>query len=99
MSLPQLVKTILDQSYLSPYPVNIRPVLWDYTHALTLFPLPNYLILADSSTPPFTVTYEGCHVVNPGPFLVADERRKGRFVEFVVGAQVGAGGKVVDFVY
>ncbi|KAF3215654.1 DNA-directed DNA polymerase epsilon, subunit B [Orbilia oligospora] len=95
----KLVKTILDQSYLSPYPVNIRPVLWDYTHALTLFPLPNYLILADSSTPPFTVTYEGCHVVNPGPFLVADERRKGRFVEFVVGAQAGAGGKVVDFVY
>ncbi|RVD82540.1 uncharacterized protein DFL_006962 [Arthrobotrys flagrans] len=95
----KLVKTILDQSYLSPYPVNIRPVLWDYTHALTLFPLPNYLILADSSTPPFTVTYEGCHVVNPGSFLVADERRKGRFVEFVVGAQVGAGGKVVDFVY
>ncbi|KAK6505068.1 DNA-directed DNA polymerase epsilon, subunit B [Arthrobotrys musiformis] len=95
----KLVKTILDQSYLSPYPVNIRPVLWDYTHALTLFPLPNYLILADSSTPPFTVTYEGCHVVNPGAFLVADERRKARFAEFVVGAQAGAGGKVVDFVY
>ncbi|KAK6360570.1 DNA-directed DNA polymerase epsilon, subunit B [Orbilia blumenaviensis] len=95
----KLVKTVLDQSYLSPYPINIRPVLWDYTHALTLFPLPNYLILADSSTPPFTVTYEGCHVVNPGSFLVADERRKGRFVEFVVGAQAGAGGKVVDFVY
>ncbi|KAF3919953.1 hypothetical protein AA313_de0206050 [Arthrobotrys entomopaga] len=95
----KLVKTILDQSYLSPYPINIRPVLWDYTHALTLFPLPNYLILADSSTPPFTVTYEGCHVVNPGSFLVVDERRKGRYVEFMIGAQVGAGGKVEEFVY
>ncbi|EPS37921.1 hypothetical protein H072_8368 [Dactylellina haptotyla CBS 200.50] len=86
----KLVKTILDQSYLSPYPVNIRPVLWDYTHALTLFPLPNYLILADPSTPPFTVTYEGCHVLNPARFLVADERRKARYVEFMIGTQTGA---------
>ncbi|KAF3914960.1 hypothetical protein ABW20_dc0110220 [Dactylellina cionopaga] len=95
----KLVKTILDQSYLSPYPINIRPVLWDYSHALSLFPLPNYLILADSSTSPFTVTYEGCHVINPGNFLVAGERRKARYAEFMVGAQVGAGGKVEEFVY
>ncbi|KAK6359773.1 DNA-directed DNA polymerase epsilon, subunit B [Orbilia brochopaga] len=95
----KLVKTILDQSYLSPYPINIRPVLWDYMHTLSLFPLPSYLVLADATTPPFTVTYEGCHVVNPGRFLVAGERRKARYVEFVVGARDAPGGQVVEYVY
>lgn len=93
------MKTVLDQSYLSPYPVTIRPVLWDYTHTLSLFPLPNYLILADSTTPSFTVTYEGSHVINPGVFLVPDGRRKAKYAEFMVGAQAGAGGKIEEFYY
>lgn len=70
----KLVKTILDQGYLSPFPVTVRPVLWDHAAALQLYPLPTALVLLDPEAPPFAVTYEGCHVMNPGP-LVSDERR------------------------
>jgi DNA polymerase epsilon subunit 2 len=70
----KLVKTILDQGYLSPFPMSTRPVLWDYAGALQLYPLPSALVLTDPEAPAFAVTYEGCHVMNPGA-LVPDGRR------------------------
>lgn len=70
----KLVKTLLDQGYLSPFPLSVRPVLWDYAGALHLYPLPSALVLLDPEAPPFAVTYEGCHVMNPGS-LVSTERR------------------------
>lgn len=70
----RLVKTILDQGYLSPFPLSIRPVLWDYFGALQLYPLPSAFVLMDPEAPAFAITYEGCHVMNPGP-LVTDHRR------------------------
>ncbi len=70
----RLVKTILDQGYLSPFPLSIRPVLWDYSGAMQLYPLPSALVLMDPNAPAFAITYEGCHVMNPG-CLVSDERR------------------------
>ncbi|KAL7267117.1 DNA-directed DNA polymerase epsilon, subunit B [Rhizina undulata] len=75
----KLVKTIMDQGYLSPFPLPMRPVLWDYAHALSLYPLPNALVLSDPNLQPFTVTYEGCHVMNPGKMV---ERRKARWIEY-----------------
>lgn len=37
----KLVKTLLDQGQLSPFPVSKRPVLWDFApHTLSLYPLP-----------------------------------------------------------
>jgi hypothetical protein len=36
----QLVQTILDQCHLSPLPLSIRPTLWDFDHALRLYPMP-----------------------------------------------------------
>ena len=74
LSARKLVKTILDQGYLSPFPLSIRPVLWDYAGALQLYPLPTALVLMDPEAPPFAVTYEGCHAMNPGR-LVAEERK------------------------
>lgn len=71
----KLVKTILDQGYLSPFPPSERPVLWDYSGALQLYPLPTALVLMDPEAPPFAVTYEGCHVMNPG--LLTPPGRKG----------------------
>ena len=67
----KLIKTLLDQSYLSPFPPSIRPVLWDHSSSLSLYPLPTALILCDSEMPQFCITYEGCHVVNVG--RVVDE--------------------------
>lgn len=65
----KLVKTILDQGTVSPFPLTLRPILWDRASALQLYPLPTALVLADSDAAPFCMTYEGCHVMNPGRLL------------------------------
>lgn len=58
----KLVKTVLDQGYLVPFRNAIRPVHWDHAGALHLYPLPTAMVLVDATAPPFSVTYEGCHV-------------------------------------
>ncbi|KAJ5894439.1 DNA polymerase alpha/epsilon subunit B [Penicillium taxi] len=65
----RLVKTLLDQGTVAPFPMSVRPVLWDHASAVQLYPLPTALILADSEAAPFCMTYEGCHVMNPGRLL------------------------------
>jgi len=35
-----LAQTILDQAHLAPLPLAVRPILWDYDHALRLYPMP-----------------------------------------------------------
>lgn len=85
----RLVKTILDQGYLSPFPLSTRPVLWDYSGALQLYPLPSALVLMDPQAPSFAITYEGCHVMNPGS-LVSDERRGiAQWMEYDAGTRRG----------
>lgn len=81
----KLVKTMLDQGYLCPFRHAIRPVHWDHAGALYLYPLPTAMVLADPTAPPFCVTYEGCHVMNPGAVLVAGRRGVGRWVEYELG--------------
>jgi len=44
------------------------------------------VILIDPTAQPFAVTYEGCHVCNPGRFV---ERRRARWVEFLPGEKRG----------
>ncbi|KAK4241659.1 DNA polymerase alpha/epsilon subunit B-domain-containing protein [Achaetomium macrosporum] len=86
----KLVKTLLDQGYLAPFCQSIRPVHWDYTSALYLYPLPTALVLVDTTAPAFCVTYEGCHVMNPGSILVSGRRGVARWVEYAVGTGRGA---------
>ncbi|BGP57875.1 hypothetical protein JCM8202_001771 [Rhodotorula sphaerocarpa] len=62
-----LVQTVLDQAHLAPLPLSVRPVLWDYDHALRLYPMPTTLVLADSFEP-YKLVYERCLVFNPGSF-------------------------------
>ncbi|KAI1113929.1 DNA polymerase epsilon subunit B [Nemania sp. NC0429] len=81
----RLVKTILDQGYLCPFRHAIRPVHWDYAGSLHLYPLPTALVLVDPTAPPFALTYEGCHVMNPGPVLVTGRRGVGRWLEYELG--------------
>ncbi|SPQ22245.1 3133576c-081c-456e-83e5-973bdd00b594 [Thermothielavioides terrestris] len=83
----KLVKTILDQGHLAPFRPAVRPLHWDHAAALHLYPLPTALALVDPSAPPFCLTYEGCHVVNPGAVLVAGRRGVARWVEYPVGRQ------------
>ncbi|GHJ86100.1 hypothetical protein NliqN6_2502 [Naganishia liquefaciens] len=63
-----LVQTILDQTHLSPLSLNVRPTLWEWDHTLRLYPMPTTLILADKHER-YDLTYEGCHVFNPGSFV------------------------------
>jgi len=63
-----LVQSILDQSHLAPFTTHIQPILSDYDHALRLYPLPTCVVLADKYDS-YRMTYEGCHVFNPGRFL------------------------------
>ncbi|KAI1142568.1 DNA polymerase alpha/epsilon subunit B-domain-containing protein [Hypoxylon sp. FL0543] len=84
-SARRLVKTMLDQGYLCPFRHAIRPVHWDHAGALHLYPLPTAMVLADPTAPPFCITYEGCHVMNPGPVLVTGRRGVGRWVEYELG--------------
>ncbi|KAI0202029.1 DNA polymerase epsilon subunit B [Astrocystis sublimbata] len=81
----KLVKTVLDQGYLCPFRHATRPVHWDYAGALHLYPLPTALVLVDPTAPPFALTYEGCHVMNPGPVLVTGRRGVGRWIEYELG--------------
>ncbi|EEH38063.1 DNA polymerase epsilon subunit B [Paracoccidioides lutzii Pb01] len=85
----KLVKTILDQNYLSPFPQHIRPVLWDYASVLHLYPLPTAMVLADSDAEPFAVTYEGCHVMNPGRLIPEGSRSLVRWIEYDVAKKKG----------
>ena len=78
----RLVKTILDQGYLSPFPLSTRPVLWDYSGALQLYPLPSALVLMDPEAPAFALTYEGCHVMNPGSLVSDDRRSTAQWMEY-----------------
>lgn len=46
----QLVQTVLDQSHLAPFPLQVRPILWEFDQALRLFPLPTavrFLVVLD----------------------------------------------------
>lgn len=81
----KLVKTILDQGYLAPFRQSTRPVHWDYASPLHLYPLPTAMVLVDTTAPAFCVTYEGCHVVNPGALLVRGRRGLARWVEYEIG--------------
>ncbi|KAL5332637.1 DNA polymerase alpha/epsilon subunit B-domain-containing protein [Aspergillus crustosus] len=81
-SARKLVKTILDQGAMSPFPQSLRPVLWDYASSLQLYPLPTAFILADAEAAPFCVTYEGCHVMNPGRFLPEGDFSSMTWIEY-----------------
>lgn len=80
----KIVKTILDQGTMSPFPLPLRPVLWDYASSLQLYPLPTAFILADAEAGPFCTTYEGCHVMNPGRLIPEGDFSSVRWVEYDV---------------
>ncbi|CCG84123.1 protein of unknown function [Taphrina deformans PYCC 5710] len=61
-----LIRTILDQSHLSPFPVNTRPIYWSHSSSLRLFPAPTVLVLADTAVAAFSIGYNGTLAINPG---------------------------------
>ena len=89
LAAQKLVKTVLDQGYLSPFPLSHRPVLWDFAGALQLYPLPTALALIDPEAPSFSITYEGCHVMNPGRLVVEGRKGVARWIEYDVVSRRG----------
>ncbi|KXL44816.1 hypothetical protein M433DRAFT_149566 [Acidomyces richmondensis BFW] len=86
----KLILSVLPQSSLSPFPLSTRPVHWDYAGSLTLYPLPHTLILADAEMSPFAMTFEGCHVINPGRLVSgAGRRRKAQWIEYDIWTKRG----------
>ncbi|KAH0538476.1 hypothetical protein FGG08_004925 [Glutinoglossum americanum] len=81
-----LLSTLLPQSHLSPFPLSTRPQHWSHSSALSLYPLPTALVLADAETEPFVLGYEGCCVLNPGALI---EGRKARWCEYDVSTEKG----------
>ena len=73
------MKTVIDQSHLTPFPLQIAPTYWSYDHTLRLYPLPTAVVLCDTSGwGSFKVTYEGCCVINTGSLLRVDQGDGGR---------------------
>lgn len=62
-----LVKSVVDQAHLSPLPLTVRPTIWNFDHALWLFPTPHLLVLADK-VESYVCKYGGALGLNPGSF-------------------------------
>ncbi|KJH51781.1 nucleic acid-binding domain protein [Dictyocaulus viviparus] len=60
-------KTILSQVHLSPLPSHISPILWEFDHAMSLYPLPDVLVIADKFRS-FAENLTETVVCNPGSF-------------------------------
>ena len=85
----RLVKTILDQGHLSPFPPSQRPVLWDFASSLQLYPLPASLVLMDAEAPAFAVGLDGCHVMNPGPIKAPGKKGVAQWIEYDIRTRRG----------
>lgn len=75
----KIVRTLCDQGHMSPFNRHDRPVAWDYDETLWLTPLPTALFMIDTHAPKYSLRYEDCMVVNPGPFL---NRKVANWVEY-----------------
>ncbi|XP_022115416.2 DNA polymerase epsilon subunit 2 [Pieris rapae] len=62
-----LTKTLLSQCTLSPLSLGVQPVFWKHADALSLYPMPDLVVVGDNF-PPYSRSYQNCQVVNPGSF-------------------------------
>lgn len=62
-----LVATIIHQSHLCPLPLSMQPIIWNYDHALHLYPTPHTIVLGDRSEQK-AFRYTGTTCFNPGSF-------------------------------
>ncbi|XP_046972763.1 DNA polymerase epsilon subunit 2 [Vanessa cardui] len=62
-----LTKTLLSQCTLSPLSLGVQPVFWKHADALSLYPMPDLVVVADHFQP-YTRSYQNCQVINPGSF-------------------------------
>lgn len=85
------VRTILSQAHLCPLPLHVRPVYWQYDHALRLYPLPDLVVLGDKCDP-FTESHNGCTVTNVGSFV----KSKFEFKLYIPSLNTVEDSKIID---
>jgi hypothetical protein len=57
--------------HLSPVPLQTNPIYWQYDHSAQLYPLPDILVLSESTTKCYSQNYENdVKVINPCLFYV-----------------------------
>lgn len=61
------VRTLLCQGTLAPFTQLVLPTFWDFDASLSLYPLPDLIVIGDNSTD-FQRTHNDCTVVNTGSF-------------------------------
>ncbi|EFJ19040.1 hypothetical protein SELMODRAFT_111965 [Selaginella moellendorffii] len=64
-----LVATITHQSHLCPLPLTSQPIVWEYDHAMRLYPTPHTIVLGDR-TEQKLFKYMGVTAFSPGSFSV-----------------------------
>jgi DNA polymerase epsilon subunit 2 len=67
MFCQQFVRTLLCQGTLMPFTQLVSPTYWDFDAALSLYPLPDLIVIGDNSTD-FQRTQSECTIVNTGSF-------------------------------
>lgn len=63
----QFARTLICQGTLAPFTQLVLPTYWDFDSALSLYPLPDLIVVGDGSND-FQKTHGECTVVNTGSF-------------------------------
>lgn len=66
-----VTRTIVSQGHLSPVSLNALTVHWDFDYCLSLYPLPDLVLVGDKSAA-YNDHYKDCIVTNPGQFCNGD---------------------------
>jgi DNA polymerase epsilon subunit 2 len=61
----QVCATVLQEGHLCPVPLEYQPIVWEWDHAMWVYPLPSGLVLADSE-PTARSQFDTCSCLNPG---------------------------------
>ncbi|KAK7205188.1 DNA polymerase alpha/epsilon subunit B-domain-containing protein [Myxozyma melibiosi] len=81
-NMDKMIRTVLNQGHISPWPNYLRPTITEYDHALSLNPLPTSLIVCDSSSQIYTYTYQDCHAMNPSTFISKTRPHEVSWIEY-----------------
>ncbi|KAL7037262.1 hypothetical protein ACKWTF_009142 [Chironomus riparius] len=60
-------RTLMCQASLTPFIQLVMPTYWDFDSSLSLYPLPDLIVIGDNSTD-FQRTHNDCTIVNTGSF-------------------------------
>lgn len=80
----KITRTLLDQGILSPFVNKTRQILPNYWPILSVMPLPDCIIMSDSTSPTLSTMYKGCLVSNVGKFY---DNGRANYLEYYPSSQ------------